>query len=108
MSGELYDHGTGITKNVDEATRLYKLSAAQGDADAQNSLGKTNVLTRRSHRHCNFLFFIFEGDRYMNGIGLTKDEVEAARLYKLAADQGHADAQCNLGKNSCAANLDFR
>jgi HJR/Mrr/RecB family endonuclease len=29
--------------------------------------------------------------------GLPKDEKEAARLYELAADQGNAAAQCNLG-----------
>jgi TPR repeat protein len=29
--------------------------------------------------------------------GLPKDEREAARLYKLAAGQGHADGQANLG-----------
>jgi TPR repeat protein len=29
--------------------------------------------------------------------GLTKDEREAARLYKLAADQGNALGQANLG-----------
>lgn len=30
--------------------------------------------------------------------GLPKDEREAARLYKLAADQGNATAQVNLGE----------
>jgi len=29
--------------------------------------------------------------------GLPKDDHEAARLYKLAADQGNANGQANLG-----------
>ena len=31
------------------------------------------------------------------GRGVTQDEAEAARLYKLAAEQGHVDAQYSLG-----------
>lgn len=33
----------------------------------------------------------------MNGTGVAKYEAEAVKLYKLAADQGHAKAQCSLG-----------
>eukprot|EP00931_Biecheleriopsis_adriatica_P043236 TRINITY_DN2472_c0_g1_i11.p4 TRINITY_DN2472_c0_g1~~TRINITY_DN2472_c0_g1_i11.p4 ORF type:complete len:103 (-),score=28.68 TRINITY_DN2472_c0_g1_i11:8-316(-) len=32
-----------------------------------------------------------------DGRGVEKDEVEAARLFRLAAEQGDADAQYNLG-----------
>ena len=35
---------------------------------------------------------------YQDGTGVVKDEVEAAKYYKMAADQGHANAQYNLGK----------
>ncbi|MBY3433297.1 hypothetical protein HFN89_03845 [Rhizobium laguerreae] len=34
---------------------------------------------------------------YASGRGVTKDDVEASRLYRLAADQGYAPAQHNLG-----------
>jgi hypothetical protein len=34
---------------------------------------------------------------YENGRGVAKDKAEAVRLYRLAADQGHATAQYNLG-----------
>jgi len=38
------------------------------------------------------------GSFYQNGLGgVPKDEREAARLYKLAADQSNAWAQANLG-----------
>ena len=39
---------------------------------------------------------------YTNGTGVAKDEREAVRLYRLAADQGDAHAQFNLGR--CYAN----
>jgi TPR repeat protein len=34
---------------------------------------------------------------YQNGTGVDQDHTEAVRLYRLAADQGHALAQRNLG-----------
>jgi hypothetical protein len=36
---------------------------------------------------------------YDNGLGVVKDYVEAVRLWKLAAAQGHAQAQFNLGNS---------
>ena len=37
------------------------------------------------------------GFRYNTGQGVPQDYVEAARWYRLAADQGYASAQANLG-----------
>ena len=34
---------------------------------------------------------------YANGRGVLKDDAEAVRWYRLAAEQGKADAQFNLG-----------
>ena len=33
---------------------------------------------------------------YANGEGVVEDKVEAVRLYTLAANQNHANAQCRL------------
>ncbi len=38
-----------------------------------------------------------KGQAYFIGDGVPKDAVEAAKLYRMAAEQGHADAQHNLG-----------
>src|ERR1700722_14116171 len=75
--GFFIEHGRGgLPKDEEEAARLYKLAADQGNVGGQANLG---------------LF-------YAHGRGgLAKDDLEAARLYKFAADQGHAAAQCNLG-----------
>ena len=35
---------------------------------------------------------------YEDGTGVAKDEVEAVKYYKMAADQGDADAQYILGE----------
>jgi hypothetical protein len=40
------------------------------------------------------------GEMYYNGEGVVKDLAEAARLYRLAADQGDAAAQHALAQNS--------
>jgi TPR repeat protein len=34
-----------------------------------------------------------------NGIGVPKDMAEANRYYKLSADAGNPNAQCNLGSS---------
>ena len=38
-----------------------------------------------------------KGAAYYFGRGVAQDYVEAARLYRLAAEQGHAGARCDLG-----------
>jgi hypothetical protein len=51
-----------------------------------------------AHVHHILPFLLFAGGFYRNGTGVAEDPVEAARLYKLAAEQGHAGAQYNLGE----------
>ena len=66
----------GSHRMTDEAARLFRLAAGQGNALGQANLG----------------FFYAQGQG-----GLTQDDREAARLYRLAADQGNALGQANLG-----------
>jgi len=70
----------GVTKDVTEAVKWYRMAAEQGNATAQNNLG-----------FC-----------YANGQGATKDEPEAVKWYRKAVEQGNATAQNNLG--TCYAN----
>ena len=58
----------------DEITKLRRL-AGQGEATAQLKLG----------------------DCYADGEGVSKDEVEAVKWYRMAAGQGNAEALFNLG-----------
>jgi TPR repeat protein len=42
---------------------------------------------------------LFElGERFYNGYGVEKDGIEAFKYYKLAAEQGHIEAQYNMGE----------
>ena len=48
--GLMYEHGMGIPQNLEEAKKLYRLSAAQGNVQAQQVLTKLNarILTANS------------------------------------------------------------
>jgi TPR repeat protein len=67
----------GLTKNDDEALRLFRLAAEEDDPFGYNNLG-----------------FFYETGRG----GLARDDNEAARYYKLAADNGDYFGQYNLGR----------
>jgi TPR repeat protein len=73
--GIMYERGDGVSQNVMEASKWYRLAADQGNAQAQNNLG--------------FL--------YDNGEGVTLDDAAAVKWYRMAAIQGYAKAQSNLG-----------
>jgi TPR repeat protein len=68
--------GYFITKNFQQAVRLWTLAAEQGHPKAQTGLG--------------ICYFHGHG-------GITKDFQQAVRLWTLAAEQGHPDARYNLG-----------
>jgi hypothetical protein len=60
---------------------------------------RCSISSACAHTHC-LVLSVFSVDRtfclgvcYEHGIAVTKDIVEAHRLYKLAAEQGHVDAK---------------
>ena len=74
--GLSYDIGSrGQSINKKEAVKWYRLSAEQGNANAQ----------------------LFLGGMYDEGRGVTQDYKEAVKWYRLAAEQGDAVAQYGLG-----------
>lgn len=66
-----YEHGEGVLKNPQRAASLYCDGARYGDAEAQFSLGWM----------------------YANGRGVSRSDEMAAYFFKLAAEQGHAQAR---------------
>jgi hypothetical protein len=73
--GLLRKDGAALVRENDaEAVHWFRLSASQGHAGAQFSLGFA----------------------YRNGEGVLQNDVEAVRWYRLAVAQGHARAQYNL------------
>jgi TPR repeat protein/SpoVK/Ycf46/Vps4 family AAA+-type ATPase len=110
--GWIYEHGKGVTKDVQEAIRWYRRAAEQGYAYAQYQIGACynngadTVLTDKEEAvrwyrlaaeqgFANAQYGL--GFSYTKGDGVSKDDTEAVRWYRLAADQGHAGAQNNLG-----------
>lgn len=75
--GDLCRTGDEYTpQDFGAALHWYRLSAAQGDANAQNNIGAM----------------------YENAMGVPEDNAEAAKWYTLAANQDLAIAQYNLGE----------
>ena len=66
----MYKHGQGVPQDYKEAVRWYRLSAEQGNADAQYNLAKM----------------------YYQGLGVPKDYVSAHMWINLAASNGEEGA----------------
>jgi TPR repeat protein len=109
-----FTFGAGVEKNVSEAERYLLLAAEHGNSNAlhavavgiQNREGRARQSYQdakeyyekasmagnvKSHYELATILSTGAG-------GVTKDEVEAFRLFELAAEQGHALSQLALGK----------
>ena len=71
----MYENGTGVPKDLDEAVRWYRAAADADLANAQTALGRL----------------------YKFGQGVPKDIAEAARWFQRAANQNNSYAQAELG-----------
>src|ERR1700704_6354701 len=74
LLGTQYQTGRGVTANLSDATKWYRKAAEQGFPRAQNSTGV----------------------RHANGDDPHQNLDKAIRSFKLAADQGNAEAFGNL------------
>ncbi len=85
--------GTPFWGEEIEAVEWWRKAAAQGNAEAQLNLGNA----------CYTVIYVYESCYGSRGVGfweywgMTEDEVDAARWWRKAADQGNAEAQLNLG-----------
>ena len=76
MLGDAYQRGHyGLVKSDKKAAKIWKRAVELGDVDAMRDLGKL----------------------YKDGSGVKLDNKKAERLYRAAADRGHAVARNNLG-----------
>ena len=120
--GVMYDTGRGVPQDDAEAVRWYRLAAEQGHAIAQRRLDEMlksradadgdyqkglNAYNKRDYATAlrELKPLAEQGDAarrqpgldVRNGRGVPQDDAEAVRWYRLAAEQGHAWAQNNLG-----------
>lgn len=93
--GVMYEKGIGVKKDNGEALSWYGKAADQGHAEAVNALGKLRgaalfdlLLNEES---ANYQFG--QGVYFLLGHGYES----AIQWFRKAADQGHANAQSNLG-----------
>jgi len=108
--GVLYAQGLGVRRDLTEASNWYGKSAKQGNAEAEFALGQ--LYSRgwgvpRDEADALRWFDLansVESDgpptdwALVEGYGMPRDPKQAAYWYQLAADQGHAEAQFNLGR----------
>jgi len=73
--GYAYANGEGVTKNLEEALKWYRMAAEKGNTSAMYNLG----------------------DAYLKGEGVTKNLEEAVKWYRMAADKGDDAAMYSLG-----------
>ncbi|MBF0159905.1 MAG: SEL1-like repeat protein [Magnetococcales bacterium] len=123
--GDRYCQGQGIARDESEAMQWYRLAAEQGHADAQNRLGllyrdgkngqpdenrmmaKIAAITPAMPQQLlknRLVGSLLEGASAVQsvlenriGIGQQHNHREAIKWFRLAAEQGHAQAQNNLG-----------
>ena len=97
---DLYDKGIDVAENRDESMRLLVLAADDLAADAEVQFKLAHALHFRAIEAFGGKVFREDGDKKMflmkcDRVGELQDHadfVEAARRYKLAADQGHLRA----------------
>ena len=95
--GVLYENGRGVIKNPAVAAKWYRKAAEQGHAEAQYNLGR---MYEKGWWWVDSFRDYFEktGSRQTSaGSHQIADHVEAAKWYRMAAEQGHAEAQYHLG-----------
>ena len=73
--GWMYERGLGVSMDLREAARWYRLVADQGDAFSQTRLG-----------------YLYE-----KGLGVARDDTIAAQWYGRSAEAGDAQGQTSLG-----------
>jgi TPR repeat protein len=108
--GVLYAHGLGVQRDLSEAERWYRRSAEQGYPDAEFALGEMyargwSAVARDQANAMRWLQLETTGDGMPTGdwdsiadYGLPKDQKQAAYWYRLAAEEGLAEAQYSLGR----------
>ena len=98
MLGRIYERGLGVNRNPITAMKWYRLSAGQGHAIAQYTLAmmhQKGLLDSASRPRSRSMG--------VGGIAASPSQrlgiayVEALKWFELAAEQGVADAQYNLG-----------
>ena len=106
--GDCYYFGYGVEQSYTEAVKWYTLAAEQGNEKAQEALARLEEVKRKAEEkrkqeaeeEARRKAQEEAEKNYNIGIEHYKKEEysEAAKWYKKAAEQGHAEAQCQLAR----------
>ncbi len=117
--GDIYSMGLGVPKDYAQAAAWYRKSAEQGDPESQWKLGdmysggrgvSQQALAwflksaKQGNQYAQNRVMHTEdaptekavGDMYRDGVGVARDDVQAAQYYTQSAYQGNADAEAAL------------
>lgn len=126
--GLAYQEGEGVEKDMSKAISLFRLSAEQGNEkamimlefeEAAQGIEQAEASINRMRQEPDMAEVVafhraaaesgdavaqnFLGIAYEEGLGVARDCVEAARWYRLAAEQGHKEAATSLNSsNDCS------
>ena len=97
----MYDTGEGVPEDDAEAVKWFRMAAEQGAT--QSNLGV--MYAARRARRCRSRQVVPHGSRvtplrnptWVSCTTPAKDDAEAVKWFRMAAEQGNADAQYNLG-----------
>jgi len=90
--GVMYEWGWGVPQDYTEAEMWYRKAADQGEPRAQYNLGMMYGIG-----HGNGQGAENQGDFAGQSVRTDRDDAEAVRWYRMAADQGDAAGQFALG-----------
>ena len=95
--GLAYETGDGVRKDAFEAMKWYNKAADQGHAGAQKKM-KTGELLRSAQNGGAPEKYKLAQAYETGSDDMRKDPEEAAKWYRMAAELGHAEAQCRLAQ----------
>lgn len=107
--GAAYDHGIGVTRDVDKAIEWYRKAADQGLAEAQfnlahilvaediSAVGAAEYMLKAAEQGMADAQYLM-GVTYAEGIGVEPDEEKARLWLQRASTQGQKDAARYLKK----------
>ena len=107
LLGRCYHTGQGVSRDVAEAIRWYRMAAEHGETAAQVNLGILHIVSGDCREALKWLQrAAADGSApaaynlavlFMNGCGAASSEQEALAWYRRAADKGFAPAFSAIG-----------
>ena len=105
--GQFLCEGKGTAKDEKEGLVWYRKAAKQGHAEAKTAAYKIEEIIKKREAFDNLVQSANNGvasaqyelaKRFVNGDGVVRDDAEAYKWYRKAAEQGHADSQNMVGR----------